>query len=356
MNTPTNYHDFRKVFLELCASKGLEVIPIQHRGLSPSGRPLFTDIARTIYNSEMPTLIHISGCHGVEGYLGSLIQREILMNLDVNSVNRANIIFVHSVNPWGMSWYRRVNAHNVDLNRNFFPVDQERPQNPDFDIFAPLFDRRFQGSKWQLWKAILKYVIKNGLQQTLKTMANGQYHNAESLFYGGTDIEPEIVELIKSLRSFLSGTKPIYVIDVHSGLGDFASENILLDGAHTEQEAEFWKSGFGESVIDPASTKGFYAATGTLSQAFRNTFANRQVHYIFEEFGTKSKYRVFRNLIDDHKRFLKLKMDRNRSFKMIETYFPYEKSWRQIASTIGKDSYFRILNLIQSPNSSDSTK
>lgn len=343
MNTPTNYHDFRKVFLEEASARGLSVVAIQHRGLSPSGKPLFTDVAHSKINTQLPTIVHISGCHGIEGYIGSAIQTEILKSLEGKVPSPANLVFVHALNAWGMAWYRRVNAHNVDLNRNYFPPGKERPTNSEFEHFAPLFEKRPQMKKWKIWRRVLFAILKMGFRKATTVVAQGQYHLPESLFFGGQHLEPEISEVIRVLKSLQLGNGPIIVVDVHSGLGKFASENWLLDGNNSDTETAFWQKILESPVIDPKADKNFYQADGLLSSAFRHSFAENKITHIFEEFGTRSKLKVLRTMAHEHKSFLKLKLDRERAFMMIACYFPYEKDWRLKCVEKGKESFHRII-------------
>ena len=66
-----------------------------------------------------------AGQHGVEGYLGSAIQIDTLKWLaDAGKGALPEgcwIVMVHVMNPHGMSWWRRWNEENCDLNRNFLP-------------------------------------------------------------------------------------------------------------------------------------------------------------------------------------------------------------------------------------------
>lgn len=67
-------------------------------------------------------LFHSSGVHGVEGYAGSAVQNKILdFFLETPNMIKDDvaIVIIHVVNPYGMSWWRRWNENNVDLNRNF---------------------------------------------------------------------------------------------------------------------------------------------------------------------------------------------------------------------------------------------
>ena len=41
------------------------------------------------------------------------------------------VIFVHTINPYGMAWWRRFNENNVDLNRNFLTRNQKYSGVPE---------------------------------------------------------------------------------------------------------------------------------------------------------------------------------------------------------------------------------
>lgn len=106
-------------------------------------------------NEDMIDLIHSSGVHGVEGYLGSAVQIRFLHEL----VNRnedhlvvtnkslatkykmRRILLIHSVNPFGMRHHRRTNKNNVDLNRNALSEEEWemiRLRDPNFAGYVDL--------------------------------------------------------------------------------------------------------------------------------------------------------------------------------------------------------------------------
>src|SRR5688500_5108840 len=116
---------------------GLIVHSIQYPHLGPDGERLVTDVINTPIDPTKATFVFMSGCHGIEGYLGSSIQKRFLNRLNKEIAHSFNLIIVHALNPYGMAWYRRVNAKNIDLNRCFF-LDEKRPVNSSFDAVLPL--------------------------------------------------------------------------------------------------------------------------------------------------------------------------------------------------------------------------
>jgi hypothetical protein len=99
----------------------------------------------TSYGAPAPhrALVILSGVHGDEGFSSSAllcdaIGRWVADGTDGELASDAAVLMVHAVNPWGMSYWRRQNESNVDLNRNWgrdgWPAV---PQNPGYDVIHP---------------------------------------------------------------------------------------------------------------------------------------------------------------------------------------------------------------------------
>mmetsp|Transcript_20734 Transcript_20734/g.43668 ORF Transcript_20734/g.43668 Transcript_20734/m.43668 type:complete len:556 (-) Transcript_20734:86-1753(-) len=84
-------------------------------------------------DGENVDIIHSSGTHGIEGYLGSAVQMRFLHELFLrnedellknhhgipsNGETVRKVLLIHSVNPYGMRHHRRFNENNVGPNRN----------------------------------------------------------------------------------------------------------------------------------------------------------------------------------------------------------------------------------------------
>jgi hypothetical protein len=342
-NRPITYHEFRKRFLEAVKKQGLQLHSHQVRGLSPQGRPLFTDIAYSIFNPSFPTVIHISGLHGIEGYLGSLIQSEFLEDVAFDKYKNINLVFIHALNPWGMAWYRRVNGQNIDLNRNFFPDNHDRPKNKDFDVFAPLFEKKLDQKKWKIWLSIFKAILKKGITKNAQAIACGQYHKSDSLFFGGHQNAFEVSEPLRFIKGLIKNSLPVYILDVHSGLGKFATENWILDAHHSEEEFEFWNAFELGKIWSAQKNKPEYQAYGNIQLHFKSFFTENKLFYICQEFGTYNALSILMTLTKENKQFLKLIFNKERSFEMISAFYPSAKSWRQICSDKGKKTLSAVI-------------
>ena len=120
-----NYKISKDKFHKCLASLSEKGLNVEHEELSidqndPNGNPLYIDVA-WIGNKDANNLyMSTSGIHGVEGFAGSAIQLSALDKIN-NLPSDTALAFIHILNPWGMSWLRRDNESNVDLNRNFLP-------------------------------------------------------------------------------------------------------------------------------------------------------------------------------------------------------------------------------------------
>lgn len=208
-------------------------------------------------------LVHVSGTHGVEGFIGSAIQTKMLREWNATSRKAGpTTVFVHAVNPYGFAHYRRFNEHNVDLNRNFFATEAEwnemRNRDPNlvgyedfrsmlYPAAVPtLFDR------YALLFRAAYHIALNGFVKMKRTLVTGQYHFPEGPYYGGNKEEQSITILKKVLGEYKDKYKHVTVIDVHSGLGPEGVDTLMVS---SEQELERAKLVFANSTIEAPGDK-----------------------------------------------------------------------------------------------------
>ena len=235
-------------------------------------------------------IVHSSGTHGVEGYLGSAVQIRFLHELflqneavimqnkgqekarEYESEQIRKILIIHAVNPFGMRHHRRTNENNVDLNRNvlapeqmkvvierdpnyFGYVDLDHALNP-VDSPIPLqrgTDLREQSSydtvhafvneMWSIASvigSIVKVIALKGYTYCKRALVSAQYHKKEGIFYGGLGNgrwENSVVAVQHAIDEFagfsLSSQKnvkaqsKVFWIDVHTGLGKYGSYTLI---------------------------------------------------------------------------------------------------------------------------------
>ncbi len=334
------YTSYRQSILSLAQKTKLKHRAVAHPNKGSSGEELFTDYFYTEPQSK--TLVHLSGLHGVEGYLGSLVQRKIFESLAELKPLPFQIIVVHAVNPYGMSWRRRANSRNVDLNRNSLKF-YEIP-NPHYEKFAPLINSNADGNSLsELFDAFMGF-SQIGFQQMVQAIACGQTEFPNSLFYSGQELQPELISLKTTLQDLIAPKTEISVLDVHTGLGKYAKESLILGGPDSPEDERFVRTFFKSEPIIPGKSPGIYQAHGMISNLFQSTWGPDKVHYVCQEFGTRSVLRVFRALIKEnyfHEWQPDLTLEeKKRAFevisqRMIETFFPQDPSWRRYCVDTG---------------------
>jgi hypothetical protein len=302
------------------------------------GEALCTDY---FYTPEKKSrcLVHISGVHGVEGYLGSLIQRELLKwKWTREEAGRLpfQVVIVHAVNPWGMENFQRGNPANVDLNRN--SLKEYRIENPHFSKFEPFFQK---GHAKELIK-LLPTMFKLGVAQTVQTVACGQTEFPKSLFFAGHEMQPELKSLRENLQKMTSPEAEMFFIDVHTGLGKRKQESLILDGFETsavtakEPEETFFRRVFGSDMISPGRDPGYYRADGVLTLMAKDTWGRDKVRYVIQEFGTAAFYKVLNALISKD------------PAKMQTAFFPDDSDWRSSCVKLGLLRFMQMMENLES--------
>jgi hypothetical protein len=304
-------------------------------------------------SSHHHVIVHSSGTHGVEGYVGSAIQVALLqqsqhefVSSSYNTTTTTTMILIHAINPYGMTHYRRVNENNVDLNRNALLVEKEwdevlyqRDRNiahyESFDsLFNPKNVRRpsfLYDSLWFYSHALIQ-IYKHGLVKLKRAMVAGQYHNPTGIFYGGSQLQPSLVLLKEFVVNTIlpmiqqdnnkttSSSKLFTWIDVHSGLGPSGEDTLLVTDTTTTTPQRL-ATIFPGSIIPGLdkkgdSVKGGYELTvgmletfvlKLLSTATSNSSSiranNDPLLFVTQEFGTIPMIQVGKALILENRAY-----------------------------------------------------
>jgi hypothetical protein len=302
------YSSYRQEILKAASLSGLQHLAVP---LDSQCEGLFTDYFFTP-DRKSRCLVHLSGVHGVEGYLGSLIQRRILEQS--LSDLPFQLVIVHALNPAGMDRFQRTNPQNVDLNRN--SLDSYDLQNPNFVKFKDFLD---SGSSVEFLK-LIPVMIQLGLGETVQTVSRGQSQFPDSLFFSGQKLQPELISLVEILKQMTAPDTRIYTLDVHTGLGKFGQEMLILDGFDNRHEKEFFESSFQCQTVIPGQSSASYRADGPLSVLMKK---NWQAYHLFQEFGTFSTSRVLKALISRDPQ------------RMLKAFFPEDPQWREHCTSLG---------------------
>lgn len=125
----TNYHAARALFLHHAVAAAKHGVTVESLPLGPAHPGLFVDVAVRSGRSDA-IVLHVSGTHGTEGYLGSAVQTAFLRRLRLEppgapTEGRPTVVLVHALNAYGMAHFRRWNEDNIDLNRNCLATEAE---------------------------------------------------------------------------------------------------------------------------------------------------------------------------------------------------------------------------------------
>ena len=304
----------------------LETLPLEAKG--PDGDDLTIDIGWFGTQSPRRVLLHSSGLHGVEAFAGSAIQLQLLEHLPVVAEETA-LVFVHVLNPYGMAWLRRFNENNVDLNRNFLRKGEKYEGRPDgyealYDFLNP--SRLRSVDFFSLHAAWL--VIRHGMATLKRATVAGQYDYPEGLFFGGTELQQGARLYEDFLRRRFGTAEEVFAIDVHTGLGPFGEDTVLV----SEKEYDRVRKLIGDRVqaFSAEEENVAYRVSGGLHDRVPLLVNEARVTFVGQEFGTYGPIHVLGSLRKEN--YVHNHGDRNLDspYKtgLKNTFYPDDPNWR----------------------------
>ncbi|HWP17812.1 MAG TPA: M14 family metallopeptidase [Burkholderiaceae bacterium] len=298
------YAEARLKFLAACENAGLDVQSHAHPLLGRDGEALAMDVARQGPRDATRLLILSSACHGVEGYAGSGIQIALLRDArwcEAVDVSGVAVLYIHALNPYGFSWWRRVTQENVDLNRNFHDFSRPLPDNPAYDeIHALLLPRDWPPGD-EAEAGIARYVEQHGAMAFQAAVSQGQYTHADGLYYGGRNPTWSNVTLRHVLQEHGRGVRALGWIDFHTGLGPRGHGERIYAGPDTAEgieRARRWWGSTVTSIYDGSSSSA--KLSGMMWQAALDECPEATYTGIALEYGTLPVRDVLDALRADH--------------------------------------------------------
>ncbi|MEO8099752.1 MAG: DUF2817 domain-containing protein [Acidobacteriota bacterium] len=290
----TNYGMARDRFREATRRTQGHLISLEIAAKGPDGEDLTIDIAW--FGSPQPRriFVHSSGLHGVEAFAGSAIQLEWLEEGMPTLREDSAIVLVHALNPYGMAWLRRFNENNVDLNRNFrddgdFAIGELRYWEAVNSLLNPATPPSSDG--FYLRAAWL--VLRHGMPSVRQAIASGQDRNPGGLFYCGNALEEGPSKFRAFLQERLAESERIVAIDVHTGLGRFATDRLLVDSkAGPADIIQNMRAVFGDRVEVLNKEGVAYEVRGAQQDMYVKSFPRAKIHFASHEFGTYNSLRI----------------------------------------------------------------
>jgi len=292
-----DYFTARTRFRLATEKAGGRLYPIPLDATGPGSEELTVDIGW--FGSDRPrkVLLHTSGLHGVEAFAGSAIQLQLLDDLPRPSDDAA-LILVHVLNPYGMAWLRRFNENNVDLNRNFLGTEDyagAHEKYPELDLFLnpqspPSLDFYLLRVGW--------LILRHGFDAVKQAIAGGQYEYPKGLFFGGKQLEDGPAKFQEFLAQLLSSAEQVITIDVHTGLGKFGEDTLLVEN----KDYVALRAKFGDRIAPNEPDKGpAYRVRGAMISIFGRVCPNAEVMAVAQEFGTYRPLSVLHALREENR-------------------------------------------------------
>ncbi|HEV7823156.1 MAG TPA: DUF2817 domain-containing protein [Burkholderiales bacterium] len=338
MNRPSDFFspDFptaRAHFREAVAARNgrLDTLPLAENG--PHGEDLGIDVGWFGASQPRRVLVHSSGLHGVEGYAGSAIQLQWLERGMPAPGEGDAIVLAHLLNPYGAAWLRRVNENNVDLNRNFRAGDEAEPEsdggytaldsilNPPSPPHADWFYAR---AAW--------LVGRHGMAKLRQTIASGQRVNPRGLFYAGRTLEAGPAAYQAYLKTQLSEVSRIVAIDVHTGLGRYGRDALMVDALMGSTDAKRnMRRYFGARLQWSDGPDAAYRARGTQQEMYERSFPRATIHFATQEFGTLHAVRVLAALRAENRwhHYGDGAPDHPARQRLFDVFCPPDADWRE---------------------------
>jgi hypothetical protein len=309
--------------------------PLDAKG--PGGDTLTIDVALTPGTRTDCALVLSSGLHGVEGFFGSAVQLGLLQAWarQRDSIPQPRCVLMHALNPYGFAWRRRVNEHNVDLNRNLmvqgeaFRGCREGYRNLDELLNPKAPPSRREPVMLKFMRAIARY----GMPALKEAIASGQYEYPRGLFFGGDRPSQTNAVLSAHLDEWLGECRRVMHIDFHTGLGAWATCKLLIDYALDDATRERLGRWFGPNSFEADDARGVaYTTRGSFGKWSVSRTKGRDYLYAAAEFGTYSAPRVLAGLRAENQAHHWGKPDdastRRAKEQLVELFCPRSPRWR----------------------------
>jgi len=353
-NFKNTYEESRTAFLASIESLKKTDPKLQYHAVpvpTSTNETLVMDVAYLppVSGKKDRLLILTSGMHGMEGSVGSALQNQFIReNFWQLRDENLGILFIHAVNPYGFKFHRRVTENNVDLNRNFdvtpalFEMKNEGYDkikyllNPSTPSQSGLWDRlRFYAS-------CVKAIAIHSMDSLRRAILRGQYHDADGIYFGGKNFEPQKNLLEKEILAIAPGYDQTLLIDLHTGYGRRGHLHLFADQI-PEMDSEYLQKIFAGYDLNFGQQKDFYVVSGGFV-VFGGRLLSGKTRYagMVFEFGTldsqttlgslDSLYRMVRENQGVH-HGTKNKADQDENTRLFqEMFYPKDPQWRETVS------------------------
>lgn len=276
--------------------RGAIDVPGQAGAGDPRGAPTIDWVYVPAQSEPRRLLVVTSGIHGVEGPVGSAVQRYFMdAVIPRTDLDELGVLLVHALNPYGFRHMRRVTESNVDLNRNFDTTTALfARKNPGYlairDVLAPEVpvDLGSLGHRLFVERALL-LIARHGMASLRQAILQGQYEIPAGPYFGGRAFEPHKEGLERLITRVARGHGAVMLIDLHSGYGRRGTLHFYPNPPASEAIRRDTELVFAGHHIDwPHLDDDFYETTGSFidwAGELLDPATQRYVPMVFE-YGT----------------------------------------------------------------------
>jgi Protein of unknown function (DUF2817) len=287
---PPDYASARGWFRAAATSLGWTLHAHTIPGTGPSGEELSIDAANSPHSDASKVVVVSSGLHGVEAPFGSAVQLAMFERFaSAPPPPGLRFVFLHALNPWGYAWGRRVDADNVDPNRNFLLPGEEYQGSPEgYRHFDALLNPRSPLGRFDLfvpkaWLAVARF----GVPALRQALVGGQYDYPQGVFFGGHRPSATHLGLQQRLRGWIGPAAEVVHLDFHTGLGPWGGYKLLLDAPVSKLQLERMGRWFGPGTHEEDDpTKTSYRPRGGFGPWCVAQQIAPEYLYMVAEFGT----------------------------------------------------------------------
>lgn len=349
------YAEERLRFLADVEALGATIEHHVHPRRGPDGGELATDVARlgaAVGEAECVVLVS-SGLHGVEGHAGSGLQHLLCRSGRLGSLpTGVAVVLVHSLNPFGHAWERRVDHTNVDANRNFLPDYSALPTNELYaqvdHLLNPTGDE-FDLADTSFLLELAEWMGRVGELEGFAAISGGQYSHPAGVQFGGTRATWSRRTLEAIWERHLAGAASAVALDVHTGLGPMGRLTVFQTADEHEPAAQRGRAWFPDHLYRADREPDFSIDHGLMGPGLDDWAGGRCDTATFVvEFGTHDVTRgasVFRadNWLHQHGRPDSLTGDEIRR-AMLDFFYVDDEPWRTAVATEGLGTVDTVLD------------
>ncbi|MEM6583222.1 MAG: M14 family metallopeptidase [Pseudomonadota bacterium] len=328
------YREARNSFLRACEAKSIHLESHEHPLLGIDNEAMFADVAEIGRPGAEDVIVLVSGTHGIEGYCGSGIQIGCLqMGLFDKLPGNIKVLLIHGLNPYGFSYYRRVNEDNIDVNRNFIDFDAPLPINTAYaDVQALVLPEGWDGeSRAAAEQGIKDYIADKGAAAYQAALTGGQYQYPEGLFFGGAQPSwsRRLVEDVLSMQC--KAAQRVAILDVHTGLGEYGEVELITFGDQLPRAQQC----YGEAATSPdAGSSSSAVLAGTFGGTMPELLPHAEVTYVALEYGTSPVLEVMEALRAENwlrqRGELDSELGERIKEQFIHAFYPNEPQWHEM--------------------------